>query len=163
MYVRTRSFPQFSNFLVKKENAVKMVLNTFTYFVLVFFFLGGLSADTCDSETCVKDSGSDSKSDCGCSVNREHTDTSTSDLNGKDGLDIDAKYSKFTNIPRTNEMVEIPSGSFGMGTNDPVFVQDGEGPQRQVTIKKFYLDKYEVSNAEFSLFVKETKYITEVI
>lgn len=63
--------------------------------------------------------------------------------------------------PRTNEMVYIPGGTFTMGTNEPVFVADGEMPARRVTLDSFYMDKYEVSNAEFERFVTATSYKTE--
>ncbi|KAH9518951.1 Formylglycine-proteinrating enzyme [Bulinus truncatus] len=64
-------------------------------------------------------------------------------------------------IPRTNQMLYIPGGTFTMGTNEPVFIADGEMPARQVTLDAFYFDKYEVSNAEFGRFVEDQKYITE--
>ncbi|XP_078270569.1 formylglycine-generating enzyme [Rhinoraja longicauda] len=63
--------------------------------------------------------------------------------------------------PRTNQMVLIPGGVFTMGTNDPAIPQDGEGPARKAHIKQFYMDMYEVSNAEFERFIKATDYITE--
>ncbi len=67
------------------------------------------------------------------------------------------------NIPLThiNELVAIPSGVFTMGTDDALLPQDGEGPTRKVKISKFSINKFEVSNAEFALFVKETSYVTE--
>ncbi|KAG8227542.1 hypothetical protein J437_LFUL008414 [Ladona fulva] len=69
---------------------------------------------------------------------------------------------KLVNIfPRTNQMSFIKGGTFFMGTDKPVFVADGEGPQRKVIVDDFYLDRYEVSNSEFELFVNETGYITE--
>uniref|UniRef100_A0A286XC54 Sulfatase modifying factor 1 n=1 Tax=Cavia porcellus TaxID=10141 RepID=A0A286XC54_CAVPO len=39
--------------------------------------------------------------------------------------------------------------AFTMGTDDPQIKQDGEAPARRVTIDAFYMDAYEVSNAEF--------------
>ncbi|KAA0186468.1 hypothetical protein HAZT_HAZT007614 [Hyalella azteca] len=48
-----------------------------------------------------------------------------------------------------------------MGTDSPIFIADGEGPARLIEVKPFYLDKYEVSNAKFAKFVKETNYVTE--
>lgn len=59
-------------------------------------------------------------------------------------------------------MLFIERGTFTMGTDEPVFPVDGEGPARKVTVYGFYLDKHEVSNAEFQRFVAETKYVTEV-
>ncbi len=58
-------------------------------------------------------------------------------------------------------MVLIKAGTFVMGTNDPVFVADGEGPARNVTISSFYLDIHEVSNSDFKKFVDQTNYVTE--
>jgi len=58
-------------------------------------------------------------------------------------------------------MVYIPGGKFYMGTNDPNFSQDGEGPARPVTLSPFFMDKYEVSNQQFLEFVDQTGYETE--
>ena len=59
-------------------------------------------------------------------------------------------------------MVPIPAGVFTMGTDDPQIKQDGEAPARRVAIDAFYMDAYEVSNAEFEKFVNSTGYLTEV-
>lgn len=66
-----------------------------------------------------------------------------------------------TIYPRTNRMVQIKTGEFIMGTDEPVFLADGEGPPRKVKLNSFYLDVHEVSNSEFELFYNETKYKTE--
>lgn len=59
-------------------------------------------------------------------------------------------------------MAYIPGGTFRMGTNDAEgFPEDGEGPIRFVTINPFYFDICAVTNAQFSKFVKTTKYKTE--
>uniref|UniRef100_A0A8D2IIW1 Sulfatase modifying factor 1 n=1 Tax=Urocitellus parryii TaxID=9999 RepID=A0A8D2IIW1_UROPR len=60
------------------------------------------------------------------------------------------------------KMVPIPAGVFTMGTDDPQIKQDGEAPARRVTVDAFYMDAYEVSNAEFEKFVNSTGYLTEV-
>lgn len=49
-----------------------------------------------------------------------------------------------------------------MGTDDPQIKQDGEAPARRVTVDAFYMDAYEVSNADFERFVNATGYLTEV-
>ncbi|KAK6621713.1 Formylglycine-proteinrating enzyme [Polyplax serrata] len=67
-----------------------------------------------------------------------------------------------SSLPRTNQMVYLKGGKFEMGTDKPIFAADGEGPKRTVSIKPFYLDKHEVSNGEFEIFVKDTGYKTEV-
>ncbi|XP_063147677.1 formylglycine-generating enzyme isoform X1 [Candoia aspera] len=85
------------------------------------------------------------------------------------------KYSLEANIPQQpnnrrgdeqskNEgmqMASIPAGVFTMGTDEPVIKQDGEGPGRRVHIGHFFMDLYEVSNAEFEKFVNATGYVTE--
>jgi len=65
---------------------------------------------------------------------------------------------KFT---RTNQAVDVAAGQFSMGTDQPVFRADREMPARQIAVPAFSLDKHEVSNNEFSLFVDETEYVTE--
>lgn len=68
-------------------------------------------------------------------------------------------------------MVHIPAGEFIMGSDDvasggtgdkftrfthkPLFVD--EHPQRKVFLPAFYLDKYEVTNADYKKFVDEIK------
>ena len=59
-------------------------------------------------------------------------------------------------------MVFIEGGSFVMGSNKPIVPQDGEGPARKVSLDEYFIDKHEVSNAEFDIFVKDTGYVTEV-
>ncbi|XP_076044299.1 formylglycine-generating enzyme [Oratosquilla oratoria] len=117
---------------------------------------------------------------CGAHTNRQHEDNMLPEVDiqsscesggGKDEKEscfgkVDAtKYSKNANLissyPRTNNMIQIPGGKFVMGTNEPIFVADGEGPARMVTITSFYLDVHEVSNAEFEFFVNSTGYVTE--
>ncbi|WAR26959.1 SUMF1-like protein [Mya arenaria] len=126
-----------------------------------------VSLESCDADTCNQGSESDSDKSCGCSISRQQTDTQNADTE-TESSSLSHEKSKYTDkefngdFQRTNEMVQIPAGSYIMGTNEPVFIADGEGPERKVTLDKFYLDKYEVSNAEFSLFVKETGYKTEV-
>ena len=52
--------------------------------------------------------------------------------------------------------------NFTMGTNEPIFKNDGETPARLVTLRPFCMDKTEVSNFQFMLFQMETNYITQV-
>jgi formylglycine-generating enzyme required for sulfatase activity len=53
-------------------------------------------------------------------------------------------------------MVWIPDGVFDMG--DSVYPE--EKPVRNVRVKGFWMDRTEVTNAEFSAFVKATGYVT---
>lgn len=62
---------------------------------------------------------------------------------------------------KMKKMVKINTGIYFIGTNSPVFVADGEGPKREVVLNDFYIDKYEVSNEEFTAFINATGYVTE--
>ncbi|XP_018339151.1 PREDICTED: sulfatase-modifying factor 1 [Trachymyrmex septentrionalis] len=62
---------------------------------------------------------------------------------------------------KIKKMVKINAGTYFIGTDNPVFVADGEGPKREVVLDNFYIDKFEVSNKEFMTFVNATGYITE--
>lgn len=62
---------------------------------------------------------------------------------------------------KPNKLVRIKGGVYTMGTDKPIAPQDGEGPARRVEISDFYMNMYEVSNAEFAKFVEETGYVTE--
>lgn len=53
------------------------------------------------------------------------------------------------------EMVAIPGGEFTMGRNDG---QLQERPEHSVTVEPFEMDKTEITNSEYYVFVRETKY-----
>jgi sulfatase modifying factor 1 len=57
----------------------------------------------------------------------------------------------------TENMILVPGGKFLMGS-DKFYPE--EKPVHEVTVDSFYIDKYEVTNAEYRKFVKETGYIT---
>ncbi len=48
-----------------------------------------------------------------------------------------------------------------LGTNNPVFAGDGEGPLRRVQIDPFHMTATTITNFQFSAFVVETGYKTE--
>ena len=54
------------------------------------------------------------------------------------------------NFSSPSEMVLIPSGFFKMGLNDGL---EDEGPEHRVFLDSFYIDKYEVSAKDFSIFL----------
>ncbi|MBM3238031.1 formylglycine-generating enzyme family protein [Candidatus Poribacteria bacterium] len=70
-------------------------------------------------------------------------------------------------------MVLIPAGEFLMGSSDAQVEQilqikpgireliKHEQPQHRVYLDAFYIDQYEVTNAQFQKFVKETGYVTD--
>ena len=62
-----------------------------------------------------------------------------------------------------NEMVLIKGQSYLMGNEKPAEngeVYPEEGPVHQVEVSSFWIDKYEVTNAQFKEFVDATGYVT---
>ena len=57
----------------------------------------------------------------------------------------------------TNGMVWIPGGTFQMGSEEG---QPDEKPVHEVTVEGFWMDQYELTNAEFEKFIKATGYVT---
>ena len=55
-------------------------------------------------------------------------------------------------IPASGDMVLISAGTFQMGSNAPEAFID-EQPVRTVTVAAFYMDEYEVTNAQYKRFV----------
>ena len=54
-------------------------------------------------------------------------------------------------------MIWIPGGTFRMGSDDHY---PEESPTHQVGVDGFWMDAHTVTNAEFSRFVKQTRYVT---
>jgi formylglycine-generating enzyme required for sulfatase activity len=54
-------------------------------------------------------------------------------------------------------MVEIPAGPFTMGTDSG---EPNEAPAHEVDLPAFMIDKFEVTNADFAVFVEATGYET---
>jgi len=73
-----------------------------------------------------------------------------------------------TSVNKTdNDMAWIPGGTFSMGGVNPTGMTDGgmeamddARPVHRVMVDGFYMDKTEVTNAQFAKFVKATGYIT---
>ena len=59
-----------------------------------------------------------------------------------------------------SDAVEIPAGSFRMGTDDDRFPADREGPVRSVDVPAFAIGRAPVTNAEFAAFVERTGLVT---
>ncbi|KAJ8688420.1 hypothetical protein QAD02_024215 [Eretmocerus hayati] len=116
----------------------------------------------------------DEHKDCGCgkSLNRQSNDASScsaekDDSDGfcsiqteEDLLDDDL-IKPIHKQSLIDNMVQIPAGVYTIGTDDPIFLSDGEGPIRYAELDSFYMDKYEVSNADFEKFVEATGHKTE--
>ena len=58
-----------------------------------------------------------------------------------------------------DDMVYIPGGSFVMG-GDSIWGRPDEFPRHKVKVSAFYIDKHEVTNAQFRAFVEATHYVT---
>lgn len=90
-----------------------------------------------------------------CSVSRN-----TKQNHNINSIKMEKRKSNQVKFPE--DMVCILQGSFLMGTNDSEgFLEDGEGPIREIYVDPFYIDTTAVTNAEFKQFVKETGYHTE--
>lgn len=114
-------------------------------------------------------------SDCGCNkIQRSEfeipvkvpkpadTDTAESDISNdipSEFCPISKKEPQILKFAH-DEMAEIAEGDYFIGTNEPKFPEDRESPERTAHVDQFYIDKFEVSNAEFDKFVKSTGYVT---
>lgn len=59
------------------------------------------------------------------------------------------------------DRVIVPAGANWVGTDEPGFPEDGEGPRRRVRLDAFALDRCAVSNLRFHDFVHDTGYVTD--
>nr|XP_022914104.1 sulfatase-modifying factor 1 [Onthophagus taurus] len=100
---------------------------------------------------------------CGCQLNRNEQCNNNFEDNNKYTAESNEGFlnKNGDNTLNLDNMVLIKKSTFIMGTNEPVFEVDGEGPARNITLNSFYLDKYEVSNQDFETFIKNTGYVTE--
>lgn len=58
-------------------------------------------------------------------------------------------------------LVRLNGGSFLMGCDANLLPLDGEGPSRRVSIGRFAVDPFAVTNAWFEEFVRDTGYVTD--
>ncbi|XP_034172565.1 formylglycine-generating enzyme isoform X2 [Osmia lignaria lignaria] len=124
--------------------------------VLALYFV---VAGSCETDATNKESV-----DCGCSNSR-----TTIKEDNKEGTqnyclasnsdDCSRNIIDHNDLPKN--MAKIEGGRFTIGTNDPVFVADGEAPKREIHLDSFYIDELEVSNHDFARFVNATGYRTE--
>lgn len=69
------------------------------------------------------------------------------------GMSVPMYYPQSRLGDAPNEMIRIPAGPFIMGTNDRL---PDEGPQHTVTLPAYWIDKYEVTNAQYKKFIDAT-------
>uniref|UniRef100_A0A8C6TII6 Sulfatase modifying factor 2 n=1 Tax=Neogobius melanostomus TaxID=47308 RepID=A0A8C6TII6_9GOBI len=61
----------------------------------------------------------------------------------------------FSNVAAAeDEMIEVPGGTWLMGTS-AADGRDGESPVRQVKVESFQMDKYPVTNEDFSFVFED--------
>ncbi len=60
-------------------------------------------------------------------------------------------------VLRGSEMADIPAGPFVMGNDNS---DPNEAPVHQVDLPAFMIDRFEVTNADFNLFVEDTGHVT---
>jgi len=70
----------------------------------------------------------------------------------------DAKIKALQHSIAPDNMLRIRGGTFKMGSTDG---EEDEKPVHEVTVSDFYLSKYEVTVAEFQVFVEASKYQTD--
>jgi len=63
--------------------------------------------------------------------------------------------------PTPERLIAVRGGRSFVGTQKPVFPQDGEGPVRKTSLKPYRIDPYAVTNAWFARFIRETGYKTD--
>ncbi|MGS2779632.1 formylglycine-generating enzyme family protein [Robertmurraya sp. GLU-23] len=93
-----------------------------------------------------------------CSINRKEV------ANNVETMGNDSERESFLEQSKNagEHMVLIPGATFYMGDSyKEGFPQDGEAPVKKVEISPFYMDPFAVTNQDFSVFVKDTGYITE--
>ena len=66
---------------------------------------------------------------------------------------LDAKRPSIISEVDGSEMILIPGGAFLMGSDERL---PDEGPMHTVYVPAFYMDQYEVANAQYSRFVQAT-------
>lgn len=73
---------------------------------------------------------------------------------------IAPEFFQEANLTKAN-FVTIPAGEFLMGTDQPFYPTDGEGPSRSVWLDEFKISQFSVTNSEFAAFIEATGYQTE--
>lgn len=98
--------------------------------------------------------------DCGCNKIERSGIEIVSDTTKSDVSSESCPKSTILDLMH-GDMVKIEEGDYFIGTNEPIFEKDRELPLTKVHTKAFYIDQYEVSNAQFDEFVKSTGYVTQ--
>lgn len=97
----------------------------------------------------------------GVLVSKKWMGTKTTTQPGLGGPTTPAPSDAHPTAPPRPEMANIEGGAFQMGQNEVATKSPydlSQYPARSVTVKSFWMDKTEVTNAEYADFVRETKY-----
>jgi formylglycine-generating enzyme len=86
--------------------------------------------------------------------NRE--ESAVNSLNPKEAMPVERIKNQANGTPK--DMIFIKGGKFKMGSNHGM---PDELPIHEVSLNSFWIDKHEVTVAEFEKFVKETGFVTE--
>lgn len=97
--------------------------------------------------------------DCGCFFRPPVRQTLGSTQ--KNGVCFNVDFRTIVEQRVTANMVLIEGGTFPIGTDKPIIAPDGEAPERQIRVDSFYMDQFEVSNADFARFVQQNGYQTD--
>lgn len=76
-------------------------------------------------------------------------------LQGKISKPIKMKYIEQQGADDSGDMVSVAEGEFIFGTNSGL---ENEAPARRIYLKKFYIDKHEVTNKKYEEFIAATRY-----
>lgn len=100
---------------------------------------------------------------CSCGVNRESNTFTTEYQYLSNSIDSESQCPSRVQASEEpiEKMILIPSGEYQVGIDKAVIEADKESPKRIVKTNNFYLDKFEVSNKDFTRFVSLTNYKTE--
>lgn len=79
----------------------------------------------------------------------------------KNGVCFNVGFQTIVQHRVTEHMALIKGGTYHIGTNKPRIPVDGEAPERRIRVESFYMDQFEVSNADFARFVDQNGYQTD--
>lgn len=74
------------------------------------------------------------------------------------GLAVTAPHPAAACLAPDRQQIFVPGGTFRMGSEE---YYEEEGPVRSVTVAGFWIDRTDVTNAEFAEFVAATHYVTD--
>jgi len=126
--------------------------------MIIVAVLLAIALDGCHSQPKGKDVNSIQKSDS--AVMGSKLNCCSSGLPSRPFMNTgDTKQNNSRLETNSDDMVLIQGGNFVMG-GDSLWGRPDEFPRHQVTVSSFYIDKHEVTNAQFRAFVEATSYVT---